>query len=256
MTSFRIRCTTVLALMVLLGCSPQRAVTGDPDALWKIVDGQCLSHQRQGGDPSPCAQLDAQAGFAVLKDRVGTAQFLVIPTARLSGIESPELLADNAPNYWAEAWPVKASVEARLHRPLARDQVSLAINSAFGRSQNQLHIHVDCIRAEVRDSLHQQLAAIGPQWAPLGTTLAGHSYWARRIRGAELGDNNPFKLLAVGLPEARQHMDRQTLVLTGATFEDGGEGFVLLADHADLVSLDRASGEELQDHDCALASAQ
>jgi len=252
MPSFRLG-HAVLACL-LLACAAMPARAGDPDALWKIVDGQCLAHQRQSGDPSPCAQLDArpEAAFAVLKDRVGVAQFLVIPTTRLTGIESPELLADGAPNYWAEAWPVKAAVEERLHRTLARDQVALAINSAHGRTQNQLHIHVDCIRPEVRDALRPQLGAIGDQWAPLATALACHPYWARRILGSSLGDANPFKLLAEGLPDARQHMDRQTLVLTGASFPDGGDGFILLTDHADLAGLDRASGEELQDHDCGI----
>jgi len=86
--------------------------------------------------------------------------------------------------------------------------------------------------------------------------LNGHPYWAKRIIGPELGDNNPFRLLAEGIPSAREQMDRQTLVLVGATFEDGKDGFILLADHVDLTINDRASGEELQDHDCAIVSNQ
>ncbi len=250
--TWRVTVVAVAAVVLSLG----QASAGDPDALWKIVDGQCRPHQLDGGDPTPCVQLDTrpEAGFAVLKDRVGIAQFLVIPTLRRSGVESPELLADGAPNYWAQAWRIKALVEDRLHRPLARDQVALAINSAFGRSQNQLHIHVDCIRPDIRDGIRRQLAGIGEQWAPLAAPLAGHPYWARRILGTELGGNDPFKLLAEGRPETRQHMERQTLVLTGATFADGGDGFVLLADQADLATADRASGEELQDHACAIAA--
>jgi CDP-diacylglycerol pyrophosphatase len=42
-------------------------------------------------------------------------------------------------------------------------------------------------------------------------------------------------------------------VLTGASFADGKDGFYLLADHVDLLSADLASGEELLDHDCAVA---
>ena len=44
-----------------------------------------------------------------------------------------------------------------------------------------------------------------------------------------------------------------TLVIVGATFPDNTSGFVLLDDHADLAAGDRASGEELQDHTCAIA---
>src|SRR5208337_510071 len=109
---------------------------------------QCLRHLLESGNPIPCTKIDLSpgAGFAVLKDSIGIAQFLVIPTLRISGVESPELLANKSSNYWAYAWQVKANVEERLHRKLARDQVALAVNSAFGRTQNQLHIHIDCIR--------------------------------------------------------------------------------------------------------------
>lgn len=239
-------------LCFLLG----QAQASDPDALWNIVDGQCLRHQIELGNPLPCTQINLRpgAGFAVLKDNVGIAQFLVIPTKRTAGVESPELLTNGSPNYWAYAWRVKASVEERLHGKLARNQVTLAINSAYGRTQNQLHIHVDCIRPDVDEILRQHSAEIGNQWAPFGIPLKNHHYWAMRIIGSELGDNNPFKLLADGIPSARQHMDRQTLVLIGATFDDGKEGFILLADHVDPATGDRASGEELQDHDCAIAA--
>jgi len=246
--------STAFASAVLFCFSPAFAQVRDPDALWKIVDGQCVPHDREHGDPSPCVLLDQRVGaeYAILKDRKGVAQFLLVPTTRLSGVESPELLADESPNYWDYAWRVTASVQERLHRTLARDQMALAINSAVGRSQNQLHIHIDCIRPDIHEILHQRAAGIGDRWAPLGVALDGHPYWARRILGADLGSRNPFKLLADEMPSARQDMGQQTLVLTGATFPEGGEGFILLADHANLAALDKASGEELLDHDCAI----
>jgi CDP-diacylglycerol pyrophosphatase len=36
-----------------------------------------------------------------------------------------------------------------------RDTISLALNSEFGRSQNRLHIHIDCVGADVRTALHK-----------------------------------------------------------------------------------------------------
>ncbi len=41
-------------------------------------------------------------------------------------------------------------------------------------------------------------------------------------------------------------------MVVGATLASGEPGFDLLVDRADAASADRASGEELQDHDCAL----
>ena len=50
---------------------------------------------------------------------------------------------------------------------------------------------------------------------------------ARRLYGDTI-DTNPFELLAKGLPEARRDMASQTLVVVGATFRDGQNGFYLL----------------------------
>ncbi len=128
-----------LALVALFAV---RGIAADPDALWKIVHDRCVPNAEKTGQPAPCAQIDleggASRGYAVLKDLVGVAQFLLIPTARLGGIESPELLASGAPNYWDAAWRARGDVEDRLQRKLPRDAIGLAINSASGRSQAQL----------------------------------------------------------------------------------------------------------------------
>ncbi|HWK46646.1 MAG TPA: CDP-diacylglycerol diphosphatase [Stellaceae bacterium] len=229
------------------------AWSADPDALWKIVHDRCAPHQQQAGDPQPCAAIDLDHGVALLKDLVGVAQFLLIPTTRIAGVESPELLTPGATNYWDYAWADRHYVEERLHQTLSRDRLGLAVNSTQGRSQNQLHIHIDCIRADVRDALRQHEAAILPTWSPFPVTLSGHTYAAMRIQAAELGRTDPFVLVADTLPGARDAMPLQTLVLTGAVFKDGTDGFYLLDDHADLASGDPGSGEELLDHDCAVA---
>ena len=128
--------------------------------------------------------------------------------------------------------------------------IGLAINSAYGRTQNQLHIHVDCLAAEVHQTLALDSSAIGPNWSALPHGLKGHPYWARRLISEDLVDANPFLLLADAVPDARAHMGQYTLVVVGARFEDGQNGFILLTDRADLATADRASGEEVQDHDC------
>jgi CDP-diacylglycerol pyrophosphatase len=231
----------------------------DRDALWTIVHGECVVNQRTSGDPEPCAMValrdGAARGYALLKDRSGRTQFLLIPTARVSGIEDPALLARGAPNYFAAAWQARSYVEARVGHALPREDLSLAVNSAFGRSQDQLHIHLDCLRADVRDALRAHAPRIGGHWAPLGAPLAGRDYMAMRVLGEDLGQANPFELLAVGLPGARGDMRRYTLVVAGARFADGGPGFVVLAHRADPAAADPGSGEWLQDHACALAGA-
>ena len=222
----------------------------DPHALWDIVNGQCVPDQRMTGEPAPCALVDVDGGeprgYAVLKDLVGATQFLLIPTARIAGIESPEILAADAPNYFADAWRARSYVEQRAGRGLPRDWMSLAINSSAARSQNQLHIHIDCVRADVRDALAARAVDIGPTWAPLSVPLAGQSYRAMAVDGDEL-DVNPFRLLADGLA-AGDSMGAQTLVVVGSTGTDGRPGFVLLAGRADAATPGSGHGEDLQDH--------
>ncbi len=51
-------------------------------------------------------------------------------------------------------------------------------------------------------------------------------------------------------------MGRETLVVIGAAMASGAPGFDVLVDRADAATGDTASGEELQDHDCAVKSEQ
>jgi CDP-diacylglycerol pyrophosphatase len=231
------------------------ARAGDPDALWKIVHDRCVPDQTAHGDPAPCAHVSVDGGFVVLKDRAGVAQYLVIPTAKVTGIEDAAILAPDAPNYWQAAWAARTDMLARLGHDLPRDAISLAINSPTGRSQNQLHIHIDCVRQDVRVALDAHEGALTTEWAPFPGGLLGHPYVARRLDGADLDPANPFRLLAAAPGVGPQALGKRTLVVVGATFPGDVPGFVLLADTSDLASGDRANGEELQDHDCAVASA-
>jgi CDP-diacylglycerol pyrophosphatase len=255
---FRSR-TAAAALVACAGIGLIVAATAfaDPNALWTIVHTKCVPNEQQQGNPAPCRLVDLsrgeQRGYVVLKDLVGATQFLLIPTARVTGIESPALLAPDAPNYFAYAWRSRRYVEGALRKAMPRDDIALAINSISGRSQNQLHIHIDCVRDDIHAALTQKAATIGDRWAPLGAPLAGHAYLAMKVAGADLDHANPFTLLADGVAGARQDMGHHTLVVVGATFSGGHPGFILLDDHANPTAGDDASGEELQDHACGIA---
>jgi CDP-diacylglycerol pyrophosphatase len=254
--TFRI-CSTALALCLGLNLIPASAIQVDSGALWRIVHDLCVPNERQRGEPYPCAMVQLrdgeQHGYVLLKDRVGATQFLLIPTARIAGIESSAVLAPDAPNYFAIAWETRTHIDSIVHRALPRDDIALAINSVSGRSQNQLHIHIDCVRFDVRDALRDHEASIRDGWALLSVPLAGHLYMAMRVEGEQLDRANPFTLLADGVPGAREDMGQHTLVVVGAIFSSGHPGFIILDDHVDPASGDRASGEELQDHSCAIA---
>ncbi|HXQ11681.1 MAG TPA: CDP-diacylglycerol diphosphatase [Caulobacteraceae bacterium] len=238
-----------LAALVLWFAAPLAAESGDPNALWRIVHTLCATDMKVSGNPAPCTRVDLAKGYAVLKDIRGDTQLLLIPTDRVTGIEAPELLAPDAPNYFEDAWDSRPLFEARVGHAVPRGDLALAINSLYGRSQQQLHIHVDCVRVDVRDALAANQDRIGRRWAMLYAPLAGRRYEAMRLEGEDLGDRNPFKLLAEQ-PGARADMARETLAVIGARFRDGRPGFVLLSDRADPVTLDQGTAEDLMDHSC------
>ena len=241
----------IWALTWLLLPAPSWA--GDPSALWKIANEKCVPNMRDAKNPASCDVVDLAAGYVALKDIVGDTQFLLIPTARLAGIETPDILLDGAPNYWDHAWRMRRLTEARAGKALMRESLSLAINSAYGRTQDQLHIHIDCVRRDVRDALAAHRDALDVYWDEFPVRLASQTRRAYRIDGENLGATDPFRLLAGGIPDAATEMGRHSLVLVGMTWSNGVKGFALLDGGAGLSPPNRGSGKVSPDHERALA---
>jgi CDP-diacylglycerol pyrophosphatase len=219
------------------------------DALREIVQDQCLAHWREQHSAAPCVEVHlgdaarAEPGYAVLADRKGGAHFLLIPTRTISGIESPTLEEPDAPSYFEAAWRAHERLDGVVGRQVPMRFIGLAVNPLHARSQDQLHIHIECLRPDVYRTLAALAAHLSASWSPL--TLAGSSYWARRISG-DLDADDPFKLLAAHFPDAGRSMGDYTLAVAGAPSADGG--FLMLASAS-------AAGELLLDSSCAALQA-
>ena len=245
------------AALALLAVAAAVLARADPvvapaprDRLRFIVQEQCLPHWRAAHDPAPCASVDADGrgaeprGYAVLADRKGGVHFLLIPTQTIRGVESPEAGGPEALNYFDAAWQAREVLAAAFGRPLPRAAVGLAVNSIGSRSQDQLHIHMSCVRTEVAQALRAAAGRIGPEWSALD--IEGYRYQVLRIMGERPASANPFAI-AAGLPGAAGAMEQFTLLLAGMDFE-AGPGFVLLAGRG-------VPGAELMlDARCALAA--
>jgi CDP-diacylglycerol pyrophosphatase len=92
----------------------------DRGALRRIVIEDCVPHWLKARDPSPCVAIDTSGhedkDVAILKDLVGVAQLLAIPTVEIAGIESRELRGPLAPDLFGAAWRARLFMEARLGR--------------------------------------------------------------------------------------------------------------------------------------------
>jgi len=221
--------------------------------LREIVPEECLPNLRERQDPSPCVTINLdngeRNGYAILPDKNGVAQFLLIPTRKISGIEDPILLDDHLPFYWAAAWDARHFVSDKLRKALPLADIGLAVNSEPSRSQDQLHIHIDCIQPAVAATLAVHDKQIGSAWAPFPEPLMGQSYMARKVDDNDLEKDPPFREL-IKLSRTPQNLGEETLVVTAV-----GKDLVMLETRADPASHNPGHGEDLLDADCAIAKS-
>ncbi len=221
----------------------------NPDALWQIVNQQCVPNQQQKDDPAPCLKVDLTQSYVLFKDNRGPYHDLVMPTDKVSGIESPLLQIERTPSYFSQAWNNRDHLSIEMSKPLKDQWISLAINSKYGRSQNQLHIHIACLRQDVHNTLSEQAQNIDHQWRPLAEKLVGHQYLAKKLTGTDLLKEDPFRLLQSFVVEQGDSIDNYGLALA---ISPQGE-MILLANRLKLTDLNLGSAGEIQDYQCAVA---
>jgi CDP-diacylglycerol pyrophosphatase len=234
-----------LAAAALAGCAALPA--SNPNALWEIVDGQCVPSQKANGTPGNCTLVNLAKHYAILKDIFGHTQYLLIPTDRITGIESPLILAPDAQDYWVDAWEARRFTEQRAKKTMPDNQLGLEINAKARRSQSQLHIHIDCMRPDVIGILAPHRGDVLGQWQWL--TLDGERYRVMRVANLE-GENNPFRVVARD-QQGSAAMAQQTILVTG-TGETNKDGWLIVNSG---LNIENGSGnaERLLDHECRIA---
>jgi CDP-diacylglycerol pyrophosphatase len=232
------------------GPDQELIITGR-DALRRIVQEHCLVHWTQKHDPSPCERVilpdskSERAGYAVLADQKGGAHYLLVPTQTITGYDSDELLDPDLPNYFAEAWRARDLITAFVGHEVPRTAVGLAINTAHSRSQDQFHIHIECLRPDVAESLSGAASRVTDTWSPV--VVAGSTYQAQRVLSDGLDGSNLFEMLAKLKPEVRHHLSDYTLLVAGMRFKEG-PGFIVLTGTGPTAELMLDSG-------CSVAGA-
>ncbi len=218
----------------------------DRDALWYVVNDLCRPMQQTLNLPIPCLKVDAARGFVVIRAPGDETQILLVPTTKIDGIESPIVLQDRMPNLWSYAWNERNRVAASARRPLAWSDIGMAINSQRARTQDQLHIHLDCVDPRLKRALTFRRGRLSSKWSTLDLRP-----WARRYRVKHIDtagiNQNIFKLIADEIPGARSTMALQSIGVIGSIGANGDHGFTV------LVNSDGGHAEELLDHTCSIS---
>ncbi|WP_159565941.1 CDP-diacylglycerol diphosphatase [Budvicia diplopodorum] len=224
------------------------------DRLWNIVSQECIP-QALPANPS-CLKVvltpDAQRGYLVFKDRRGPLHFLLMPTTPIGGIESDTLLDATTTDYFQKAWQERTFIAQKSEQPVPRDIVSLTVNSSYGRSQDQLHIHISCIKPEVKAHLEAQLGRFSERWTPVEYGINNHEYIARTLTDSQFQQMSPFLRLAQEVPGADKQMGMYGLALVAYTSKNRVPMYLLLANKFDLLALDFGYTGDIQDYQCDL----
>ncbi|GJE42894.1 CDP-diacylglycerol diphosphatase [Methylobacterium soli] len=223
------------------------------NVLWVALQG-CLIAKRTTGRAFPCLSVDLgdrdRPGTAILRAPGAPTHLVVMPTGDVPGLEAPELQRPAGNAYWRAALAARPRVTVALNGRLPVEEVGMAVNSAGGRSQDQLHIHLDCLQASVRLALQNHAARVTSGWAPFPVPLQGRRFLAMRVRAAEAEAFNPFAALA-HLPGHATDLRAVALAVASTPRNDPEPGFIILANRAH----GSFAGELLLDHAC-MAAAQ
>jgi CDP-diacylglycerol pyrophosphatase len=203
-------------------------------ALWPVVRA-CVADFKLTGAPFPCLKVDMsngeERGDVVLRPPL-LHDLILAPTRKIVGIEDPFLQSPEAPNYLDAAWRARSYLKGADGQAPERDAIGLVVNSAVIRTQDQLHIHVGCLRPSVR----RALAAAAPEvpigeWARIDAVVPHQTFWATRIRAADLSDVQPFRLAAEALADKVKDLAIMMIMVAGVRV-DGDDEFLILASYA------------------------
>ncbi|SDD87608.1 CDP-diacylglycerol pyrophosphatase [Cupriavidus sp. YR651] len=224
------------------------------DGLWKNVQARCLT------PPAPthadCVVVDRQQGFVLYKDAIGASHYLIIPDQPVTGVDDARIWGDAVqPNQWAFGWDARGAVARAVGKPLPDTLPGLAINSKASRSQDQLHIHLDCISEAARDFLSGGSGTIDTRWRDL-------RFRGRPVRAILIPATqptlavNPFDVVRQGqdAPVTAGMADRG--VFMAYVRQPGGvSGFVVVDDPVDKAAGSTGHASDFLDRGCKLARA-
>jgi len=209
------------------------AAAPDRHALWRVVQA-CVADSKLTGAPFPCLGVDLSGGkdrgTVVLRPPFGRPDLILSPARKVAGVEDPWLQSPDAPNYFEAALSARSFLKGPDGQPPQMGDIALAVNSAFSRSQDQLHIHVGCLAPVAK----RAVVALAPglpvgEWARLGGVVPGSPTWGYRIGAADLAGVDPFRLAAEGPAGNGRGLARLMIAVAGVRIGDDDDLVILAA---------------------------
>ena len=247
----RLASRTVALLLLASLTAPDMAARAESgsSALWTVVSA-CRTAQQTLGTSFPCIAIRISTqGRQVALLRPHAKNLLVVPLARMEGLESPDFSGPVAADLLDLAWSARDQVgragagAGAVAQALPWDATGLMINAARGRSQDQLHIHVGCLTRRALTLLKAVAPLAAKSWSPVPLETG---LWARTLPGPSLQGADPIGLVRRASPMATLSPRQVSVGIVGTQDRAGRRGFMVLA--TATVSL-----ESLLDPACQVA---
>lgn len=217
------------------------------NALWAVVRA-CVAAHDSLRTPFPCLAVRlGPPSVAILRAPGRRTHLIVVPTVRLSGLESTALRTPPV-FYWRAALDARSFVVSGAGGRLPLGDVALAINSRRSRSQDQFHIHAACASPDALRQVRERAAQIGSNWVRLPEPIEDSTYWARRVsHAAAVGKDDLASLRMLPRP-----IDLSQVTVGAINLAEDGTG-----DWAYLLSDSGTSAaEDIFDLSCAIAATK
>jgi len=231
--------------------APPNDPSRDRDALWKIVHDRCEVRYQRTGAYAPCTSVDEASGTALYKASYDPYQFLLLPLARVPGIEDPALQEPMGRNYLYDAWSARFLVPSRLNNSLPESDVILTINPKNARTQDQLHIHISCASPATSAVLKKVDASEYVRWNQLPVDLGGHTYQALAMSRREFESKNLFQDVYMKVTADRKSIENASIAIAKVATDQ----FLLLLLVAEGTEDQPVNADTLLDHGCSIAKA-
>ncbi|MFN6559896.1 MAG: CDP-diacylglycerol diphosphatase [Nostoc sp. ChiSLP01] len=245
---FAILLTSITELSFINIATSQTLDQNDRNFLWQKVQ-QCVANQQgQPPKPDPCLYVDLNNRYVVANGS-NPVEYLLLPTDKIEGIEDPNISQSNSIPYWQYAWEeARKYVPSKKPQVQYRNQYGLAINSKQARNQDQLHIHLSCIKQSVSIQLETNDNTIpNRNFNNFILTLENNQYNIIKLDNDSLtNNNNPFYLVNSSLGSSQKMAD-QSIAVVGRR----RGGYYILKTESDASKGYNAAAEKLLDEDCS-----
>jgi len=241
--------TLCLSSLVLAIAACAIATWHDPGGL-RLVARSCAAAHRLFGTPLPCLEVRPRSGNQVGTIVLSTPfenHILLTPALDITGLESPRLRDPGSDIYWKAAWAARHFLLDQSHGLSNHKIIGLAANSQASRSQDQFHIHVDCVKAGLTKTLLAEDQQFGNSWNLLPFYVDGQRYYGRKIREEDLAQSSLIADLIFDNPAFAKSLSELTIALIGIPGSEGRARFYALAG---LAYSPGEGAENVLDHSC------